>query len=230
MGKKRGGKGKGKGWGEDEEYFVFGLPRTFSKNEIPEQRIYSDTIYAPDREKIEAVEFAGGQKFVFDMFPEGVLTPVKKVSEYLRHVEYEFSRDTIVRTSYEDQGGTWYAQRDVITGKFKYKRKSGKIKGKAFSLMEGRVDWNPSGDGTSSCKINLNQNSKDCEYDGKTYALFENKAGVRVRSLQIGGYSKGKFDREHLVAKGLRADFSDIPQYQFFPLDWHLNPFDTNLL
>jgi hypothetical protein len=155
----------------------------------------------------------------------------------LIQVEYEFSKKSIIRTSFQNSigGNEWSVSRDVITGNFSFR--NGKVKGTASMLVRGFAS------------------SSDADYTDNLFTVYRNPSPVPIGSLAslregdgtfarsafqpnvIGGVYEDQYGSPVLVSYEWRSP-TDIPREsigtysdsKFFPDNWWNSPFKPDLI
>lgn len=155
----------------------------------------------------------------------------------LVQVEYEFSKNSIIRTSFENGigGDQWTASRDVITGNFFFR--NGKIKGTASMLVRSVAS------------------SADVDNSDNPFTVYKNESPVSINSLAslkqgdgssgisafqanvIGGVYEERYGSPVLVGYEWRSP-TDVPREsigtysdsKFFPVNWWNSPFKPDLI
>ena len=138
-------------------------------------------------------------------------------------VEYELSPEVIIRTTFSyDPDGKWYASRDVITGKFAYKK--GKFSGLVTGLMDGQYSSDP------------------VDHDAH-FLFYEAPSPIPVKSLRVmdGGYGPSgsifalnsqvlDLRSPDLLASYPTTQIAEHPLGRFFFDGWYNDPFSGNLI
>ena len=225
-------KSRGKG------LFVHEQPFPFSKGIWPDIDTKTDVVYGINHKLEErALNKAHANKELKKSLAKIVvekedtaspLNPFPGGHRNSPQIEYEFSRNAIIRTEFQahDHAGLfWYVNRDVITGTFNFK--GGKFSGIANSLMESAYFL--SDDGPRPDYI----------------SIFEEPSGIPVKSLQVldgsrgpsgsifnasnNKYYYGLFDYER-SRPYLSAEVMSHPSGKYFYEGWYDQPFLGNLI
>lgn len=259
MGKKR---NKGKQGKPDGDY-VTGLPLFYSVNELPTQKLYSDIAYSFEPDKMLKAYKQGSTSGIkgpfFEPFkgsPYGftrrlpfskLVEAKRKTTEYdsFNIQEFEFSKNTLVRTMYTEDGdginplgeglSLWFATRDVLTGNFEIKK--GKISGTAYSLTRQLIDDGLPSSITKRAHTVGGPIIEEPHYQSQDIKQWSVSEGVPMSSFGNNGLS-GLFpqklapwtDDKLTIITDNTASAGGVAINKLFPDGWHLNPFGNDLV
>jgi hypothetical protein len=232
------------------QYIVEKLPEFAPQNNPV--KIRSDIVYGYDEKKLERYANSPLRNNLRGLIVEQkhlgapynpmplALSPLYQNSgndDGLIQVEYEFSKNTIIRTSFQNSigGNEWSVSRDVVTGSFVFK--NGKIKGNASTLIRGFAS------------------SSDENNSDNTFRVFKNPNPVSISSLAslregdgpfyrsafqpniIGGVYEEQYGNSVLVSyewksptEVTRETIGNHSDSKYFSDNWWSLPFQSNLI